>query len=86
MMAATATFAALATEASAQQTPTCDPQAGETCSSTQTQTGDVTGLVDIDLSVDQVTVSTNAQGNALAGGVTVDDRRHRGPQQCGRER
>ena len=71
MMAATATFAALATEASAQQTPACDPQAGETCSSTQTQTGDVTGLVNIDLSVDQVTVSTNAQGNALAGGVTA---------------
>ena len=71
MMAATATFAALATEASAQQTPACDPQAGEACSSTQTQTGDVTGLVDIDLSVDQVTVSTNAQGNALAGGVTA---------------
>ena len=45
MMAATATFAALATEASAQQTPACDPQAGEACSSTQTQTGDVTGLV-----------------------------------------
>ena len=71
MMAATATFAALATEASAQQTPTCDPQAGETCSSTQTQTGDVTGLVNIDLSVDQVTVSNSAQGNALAGGVTA---------------
>lgn len=71
MMAATATFAALATEASAQQSPACDPQAGETCTSTQTQTGDVTGLVDIDLSVDQVTVSTNAQGNALAGGVTA---------------
>ena len=71
MMAATATFAALATEASAQQTPACDPQAGEACSSTQTQSGDVTGLVDIDLSVDQVTVSTSAQGNSLAGGVTA---------------
>jgi hypothetical protein len=71
MMAATATFAALATEASAQQTPACDPQVGETCSSTQVQSGDVTGLVDIDLSVDQVTVSTSAQGNALAGGVTA---------------
>ncbi len=71
MMAATATFAALATEASAQATPVCDPQAGEACSSTQDQSGDVTGLVDIDLSVDQVTVSTSAQGNALAGGVTA---------------
>ncbi len=70
MMAATATFAALATEASAQQTPTCDPQAGETCSSTQTQTGDVTGQVDLNVSVDQLTVSTSAQGNALSGGVT----------------
>ncbi|ASE41230.1 hypothetical protein CEP68_13005 [Brevundimonas vesicularis] len=69
-MAATATFAALATEASAQQTPTCDPQAGETCSSTQTQTGDVTGQVDLNVSVDQLTVSTSAQGNALSGGVT----------------
>ena len=71
MMAATATFAALATEASAQATPVCDPQAGDACSSTQTQSGDVTGLVDIDLSVDQVTVSTSAQGNSLAGGVTA---------------
>jgi hypothetical protein len=71
MMAATATFAALATDARAQQTPACDPQAGEACFSTQTQSGDVTGLVDIDLSVDQVTVSASAQGNALAGGVTA---------------
>jgi hypothetical protein len=71
MMAATATFAALATEASAQATPVCDPQAGEACYSTQDQSGDVTGLVDIDLSVDQVTVSTSAQGNSLAGGVTA---------------
>lgn len=71
MMAATATFAALATEASAQATPVCDPQADEACSSTQDQSGDVTGLVDIDLSVDQVTVSTSAQGNSLAGGVTA---------------
>lgn len=71
MIAATATFAVLATEASAQATPACDPQAGEACSSTQIQTGDVTGLVDIDLSVDQVTVSTSAQGNSLAGGVTA---------------
>lgn len=71
MMAATATFAALATEASAQATPVCDPQAGDACSSTQIQSGDVTGLVDIDLSVDQVTVSTSAQGNSLAGGVTA---------------
>ena len=71
MMAATATFAALATEASAQATPVCDPQAGEACYSIQDQSGDVTGLVDIDLSVDQVTVSTSAQGNSLAGGVTA---------------
>ena len=71
MMAATATFAALATEASAQATPVCDPQAGEACYSIQDQSGDVTGLVDIDLSVDQVTVSTSAQGNSLTGGVTA---------------
>ena len=70
MMAATATFAALATEASAQATPVCDPQAGEACYSDQNQSGDVTGLVDLNVSVDQLTVSTSAQGNSLVGGVT----------------
>ncbi|WP_293828647.1 holdfast anchor protein HfaD [uncultured Brevundimonas sp.] len=70
MMAATATFAVLATEASAQATPACDPTLGEACFSRQTQSGDVTGQVDLNLTVDQLTVSTSAQGNALAGGVT----------------
>ena len=70
MMAATATFAVLATEASAQATPACDPALGEACFSRQTQSGDVTGQVDLNLTVDQLTVSTSAQGNALAGGVT----------------
>ena len=70
MMAATATFAVLATEANAQQTPACNPALGEACFSRQTQSGDVTGQVDLNLTVDQLTVSTSAQGNALAGGVT----------------
>jgi hypothetical protein len=64
-------LAALAPPGWAQHTPAGYPQAGEACFSTQTQSGDVTGLVDIDLSVDQVTVSASAQGNALAGGVTA---------------
>jgi hypothetical protein len=34
MIAATATFAALATETRAQQTPVCDAQTGSTCTST----------------------------------------------------
>ena len=70
MMAAMATFAVLATEASAQAAPACDPALGEACFSRQTQSGDVTGQVDLNLTVDQLTVSTSAQGNALAGGVT----------------
>ena len=41
MIAATATFAAAATEASAQQAVVCDPLNGSACSSTQVQAGDV---------------------------------------------
>lgn len=69
MIAATATFAALATEASAQQTPLCDPETGSYCSSDQTQTGDVTGAVDLNVTVDQLEVTTYATGNLLTGGI-----------------
>jgi hypothetical protein len=69
MIAATATFALLATEATAQETPLCDPETGSTCSSTQTQNGDVTGTVNLNVAVDQLEVSTNARGNSLAGGI-----------------
>lgn len=69
MIAATATFAALATDAAAQQAPVCDPTRGEACSSTQVQRGDVTGRVDLDVSVDQLTVNNTAIGNVLVGGI-----------------
>ncbi|KAK0341452.1 hypothetical protein LTR94_026315, partial [Friedmanniomyces endolithicus] len=69
MIAATATFVVLATETTAQETPLCDPQTGSTCSSTQRQTGDVTGTVNLNISVDQLEVSNNARGNSLAGGI-----------------
>jgi hypothetical protein len=69
MIAATATFALLATEATAQDTPLCDPQTGSTCSSTQTQSGDVTGTVNLNVTVDQLKVTNSATGNSLAGGI-----------------
>jgi hypothetical protein len=69
MIAATATFALAATEASAQETLVCDPQTGSTCSSTQTQTGEVTGEIDLNISVDQLTVTNAATGNSLSGGI-----------------
>ncbi|MDO9609367.1 MAG: holdfast anchor protein HfaD [Brevundimonas sp.] len=69
MIAATATFALLATEATAQETPLCDPQTGSTCSSTQTQSGDVTGSVNLNVTVDQLEVTNSATGNSLAGGI-----------------
>lgn len=69
MIAATATFALAATEATAQETPLCDPQTGSTCSSTQTQSGDVTGSVNLNVTVDQLEVTNSATGNSLAGGI-----------------
>ena len=69
MIAATATFALAATEASAQQTPLCDPETGSYCSSTQTLSGEVTGTVNLDVAVDQLEVTTYATGNALSGGI-----------------
>ncbi|WP_292123610.1 holdfast anchor protein HfaD [Brevundimonas sp.] len=69
MIAATATFALLATEASAQETPLCDPETGATCSSTQTQSGDVIGTVNLNVSIDQLEVTNDARGNSLAGGI-----------------
>lgn len=69
MIAATATFALLATEATAQETTVCPPQGGTTCSSAQDNDGDVTGQVDINVSVDQLTVTTYATGNLLTGGI-----------------
>lgn len=68
MIAATATFAVLATEASAQHTPVCQSGAG-TCSSDQTQSGEVTGTVNLDVGVDQLTVTNTAVGNDLRGGI-----------------
>ena len=69
MIAATATFALLATEASAQETPLCDPETGATCSSTQTQSGEVIGTVNLNVSIDQLEVTNDARGNSLAGGI-----------------
>lgn len=69
MIAATATFALAATETTAQETPLCDPQTGSTCSSTQTQSGDVTGSVNLNVTVDQLEVTNSATGNSLAGGI-----------------
>lgn len=69
MIAATATFALAATEATAQETPLCDPQTGSTCSSTQTQSGDVTGTVNLNVTVGQLEVTNSATGNSLAGGI-----------------
>ena len=68
MIAATATFALAATEATAQETPLCDPQTDPTCT-TQTQSGDVTGSVNLNVTVDQLEVTNSATGNSLAGGI-----------------
>lgn len=68
MIAATATFALAATEATAQETPLCDPQTDPTCT-TQTQSGDVTGTVNLNVTVDQLEVISSATGNSLAGGI-----------------
>ncbi|MBA4333051.1 holdfast anchor protein HfaD [Brevundimonas mediterranea] len=67
-MAATATFALAATETTAQETPLCDPQTDPTCT-TQTQSGDVTGSVNLNVTVDQLEVTNSATGNSLAGGI-----------------
>lgn len=69
MIAATATFAAAATEASAQQTVVCDPLNGSACSSTQVQAGDVLSSVNLDVGVGQLQVSVETQGNVLRGGI-----------------
>ena len=69
MIAATATFAALATETRAQQAPVCDAQTGSTCTSTQTMTGEVTGAVNLDVAVGQLQVTNDVAGNLLVGGV-----------------
>ncbi|MBD3837884.1 MAG: holdfast anchor protein HfaD [Brevundimonas sp.] len=69
MIAATATFAAAATEASAQQASTCDPLTGAACSSSQVQTGDVLSSVNLDVGVGQLQVSVQTRGNALSGGI-----------------
>ena len=69
MIAATATFAAAATEASAQQAAVCDPLTGAACSSNQVQTGDVLSSVNLDVAVGQLQVSVETQGNVLRGGV-----------------
>ena len=68
MIAATATFALAATETTAQETPLCDPQTDPTCT-TQTQSGDVTGSVNLNVTVDQLEVTNSATGNSLAGGI-----------------
>ena len=68
MIAATATFALAATETTAQETPLCDPQTDPTCT-TQTQSGDVTGSVNLNVTVDQHEVTNSATGNSLAGGI-----------------
>ena len=70
MIAATATFALAATEADAQSRPTCPPETGSACSINQTQSDDVTGAVNLDVSVGQLSVSTLARGNNVQGGVT----------------
>lgn len=69
MIAATATFAAAATEASAQQAVVCDPLTGSACSSTQVQSGDVLSSVNLDVGVGQLQVSVETQGNVLRGGI-----------------
>lgn len=69
MIAATATFAALANTASAQAVPTCPPETGSACTNDQTQIGDVTGDLNLDVSVEQLTVSNGAGGNVLIGGI-----------------
>jgi hypothetical protein len=69
MIAATATFAAAATEASAQQTVVCDPLNGSACSSTQVQAGDVLSSVNLDVGVGELQVSVETQGNVLRGGI-----------------
>jgi len=69
MIAATATFALAATEAVAQSTPTCPPETGSACTIDQTQTGDVTGQLNLDVSVGQLTISNQAQGNRVVGGI-----------------
>lgn len=69
MIAATATFALAATEAAAQTTPTCPPETGSACRIDQTQTGEVTGTVDLDVAVGQLTVTNTATGNRVVGGV-----------------
>ncbi|MDZ4320745.1 MAG: holdfast anchor protein HfaD, partial [Phenylobacterium sp.] len=52
----------------AQETPLCDPQTDPTCT-TQTQSGDVTGSVNLNVTVDQLEVTNSATGNSLAGGI-----------------
>jgi len=70
MIAATATFAVLATEATAQDAGgVCDPATGSACSSDQVQAGDVLASVDLDVGVGQLQVSTAARGNRLSGGI-----------------
>lgn len=69
MIAATATFALAATEATAQTTPACPPETGSACRIDQTQTGEVTGTVDLDVAVGQLTVINTATGNHVVGGV-----------------
>ena len=69
MIAATATFALAATEANAQTTPTCPPETGSACRIDQTQTGEVTGEVNLDVAVGQLTVSNTATGDRVVGGI-----------------
>lgn len=69
MIAATATFAALADSASAQAVPTCPPETGSACTNTQTQNGLVINEVNLDVAVGQLNVANGAFGNALDGGI-----------------
>jgi hypothetical protein len=70
MIAATATFALLATEASApRKRRSATAETGATCSSTQTQSGEVIGTVNLNVSIDQLEVTNDARGNSLAGGI-----------------
>lgn len=69
MIAATATFAALANSASAQAVPTCPPETGSACTNDQTQNGRIIAEVNLDVAVGQLNVSNGAGGNVLMGGI-----------------